>query len=112
VARIRSTKPGEIVLCSVVKTELLYGAHKSARASDNLENLEKFFKPFHSLPFDDGAARIAGELRAALDRQGAPIGPNDLLIAAIALANGLKLITHNTDEFSRVPGLTLEDWEA
>lgn len=50
--------------------------------------------------------------RAALSKKGAgPIGPNDMLIAAIALANDLTLVTHNTAEFSRVPGLSLEDWE-
>ena len=55
---------------------------------------------------------MAGEVRATLEQAGTPVGPNDLLIAAIALANGLTLVTHNTAEFSLVPGLALEDWEA
>lgn len=61
--------------------------------------------------FDDLAAERYGELRAHLDAAGTPIGPNDLMIASIALANSLTLVTHNTGEFSRVPGLRLEDWQ-
>ena len=60
---------------------------------------------------DDPAAEAYGRLRAELARRGTPIGPNDLMIAAIALAYALTLVTHNTAEFSRVPGLRLEDWE-
>lgn len=65
-----------------------------------------------SLPFDDAAAEICGEIRASLARQGTPIGPHDVQIAAIAIARGLILISHNTREFSRVDGLRLEDWQA
>jgi hypothetical protein len=68
--------------------------------------------PFVCFPFDDPAADQYGTIRAALASAGTPIGPNDLLIAAIALANGLTLVTLNTTEFSRIPGLTIEDWEA
>lgn len=66
---------------------------------------------FVSLPFDDQSAVIYGQIRAQLAAPGTPIGPNDLLIASIALANNLILVTHNTREFSRVEGLRLEDWE-
>ena len=66
---------------------------------------------FVSLPFDDAAASVYAIIRAHLESAGTPIGPYDLQIAAIALANGLTLVTHNTREFSRVPGLLLEDWE-
>ena len=65
---------------------------------------------FHSYTFDDAAAEVYGHIRADLAVQGTPIGPNDLLIAAIALANNLILVTHNTREFARVAGLALEDW--
>jgi tRNA(fMet)-specific endonuclease VapC len=109
--RIRKHGPSEVALCSIVKSELLYGAHKSARADDNLATLTRFFEPFVSYPVDDAAAEIAGRVRATLDAQGSPIGPNDLLIAAVALANSLTLVTHNLDEFGRVPELTIEDWE-
>jgi tRNA(fMet)-specific endonuclease VapC len=64
-----------------------------------------------SLPFDDPAAEEYGRIRSHLANQGIAIGPNDLIIAAIALANKLTLVTHNTSEFSRVPGLALEDWQ-
>jgi tRNA(fMet)-specific endonuclease VapC len=70
-----------------------------------------FLNQFVSLPFDDIAAEIYGRERARLTLVGTPIGANDLLIACIALANGLTLVTHNTREFSRINGLRLEDWE-
>jgi len=63
------------------------------------------------LPFDDQSAIIYGQIRAGLAASGTPIGPNDLFISSIALANNLILVTHNTREFSRVEGLRLEDWE-
>lgn len=103
--------PDEIVLCSVVKAELFYGALKSARPRENLERARRFTEPFASLPFDDHSAVAYGEIRSALEKTGTPIGPNDLLIAAIAQAHGVTLITHNLREFSRVPRLDLEDWE-
>ena len=70
-----------------------------------------FFGDFISLPFDGQAADICGRIRASLARRGTPIGPYDFQIAAIALANNLILVTHNVDEFSRVEGLRIEDWE-
>ena len=106
-----ATPSSDIALCDIVKMELYYGAYRSARQSDNLALLKQFFLPFLSLPFDDVAADICGRIRALLASAGTPIGPYDLQIAAIALANNLTLVTHNTREFSRVPGLLLEDWE-
>ena len=64
------------------------------------------------LPFDDSAAAAYGEIRAHLQRAGRLIGGNDLLIAAIAQTNNLTLVTHNTGEFTRVPNLPVEDWQA
>ena len=101
----------EIRLCSVVKAELYYGAMKSSRSADNLVLLDEFFANFASLPFDDDAARKYGEVRSVLARQGTPIGPNDLMIAATALVHGAVVVTHNTREFSRVDGLKIDDWE-
>ncbi len=66
---------------------------------------------FPSAPFDDASAEAYGRLRADLAAEGMLIGPNDLMIAAIALTHGLIVVTHNTAEFSRVAGLTLEDWQ-
>lgn len=101
----------DIRLCSVVKAELWFGAYKSSRREHNLKSLDMLFSQFVSLSFDDDAAQIVGEVRAELAKKGIPIGPYDLQIAAIALANDLALVTHNTREFSRVAGLKLEDWE-
>ena len=107
----RSHSPAEISLCSIVKAELLYGARHSRRVSTNLQRLNIFFAPLESMPFDDRCAEEYGLIRAALVEQGRIIGPNDLIIAAIARANDATLITHNTKEFSRIPSLRLEDWE-
>jgi|SRR6185295_826905 len=109
--RLESTPPDQITLCAIVKAELVYGAIKSARPAENLERIQTFTGNFVSFPFDDDAARIYGVLRTRLESVGKLIGPNDLLIAAIALARGATLVTHNTREFARVEGLILEDWE-
>ncbi len=107
---LKQASPADIALCSIVKSELLFGAHKSAKSAENLARLEIFFRPFASLPFDDPAAEVAGQIRAELEKAGTPIGPNDLLIGAIALTRGLTVVTRNTREFGRIPGLHLEDW--
>ena len=109
--RLAAVSREEVAICQIVKAELYYGAYRSTRRDANLALLAKFFSQFESLPFDDAAAEAYGRLRAELTRRGTPIGPNDLMIAAIALAHDLTLVTHNTAEFSRVPGLRLEDWE-
>ena len=112
IERLQATPPSHIRLCSIVKAELLYGARHSSRVAENLRVLEEFFAPFVSLLFDDMCAAHYGMIRADLSRLGEPIGPNDLLIASTARAHDLVLVTHNADEFSRVVGLQLEDWEA
>lgn len=104
--------PKGIALCSVVKAELYAGARRSTRVSYNLERLERFFAPFQSLFFDDSAAEQYGLIQADLLRQGIPIGPNDLKIVSIARAYDCTLVTNNTREFMRVPGLRLTDWQA
>jgi tRNA(fMet)-specific endonuclease VapC len=109
--QLRFRSPSEVNLCSVVKGELLFGARRSGRPAENLRLLAAFFEPFESLPFDDRCAERYGVVRAELERRGEPIGPNDLLIAATALAHDAVLVTHDLDEFGRVVGLRLEDWE-
>jgi tRNA(fMet)-specific endonuclease VapC len=111
VHRIRSHDPDELRLCAVTKAELLFGAYNSARPAENLRLLQVFFAPYLSLSFDDKCTTSYGRIRFELQRQGTPIGSNDLLIAAIALANDLTLITANTREFERVAGLKFENWE-
>jgi tRNA(fMet)-specific endonuclease VapC len=101
----------QIYVCTIVYAELCYGAYRSNQVERNLSKVEVFCKPFVCLPFDQPSAQIAGQVRANLAAKGTPIGPNDILIAAIALANHLTLVTHNISEFSRVDGLSYEDWE-
>lgn len=102
----------DVGVCSVVKAELFTGAMKSVDPSRTLAKQIGFLERFVSLPFDDEAAEHYAHIRSTLEVAGTPISGNDLMIAAIARANGLTLVTHNTREFGRVPGLTLEDWEA
>jgi tRNA(fMet)-specific endonuclease VapC len=110
--RLLAAPPNSVCLCSVVVGELLFGVLRSdvSHQAGNLALVRKLRQHMVSLPFDDRAAEEYGRIRSHLAAQGKLIGPNDLLIAAIALANETTLVTHNTAEFSRVPGLTLEDW--
>ncbi|MBI2838065.1 MAG: type II toxin-antitoxin system VapC family toxin [Acidobacteria bacterium] len=107
---LRSLDPEDIYLCSVVRAELLYGARKSRWVEENLALVERFCAQFESLPFDDKAASFYGITRAILTKAGASIGANDLLVASIGLAHDLTIVTRNTREFSRVPGLRIESW--
>jgi tRNA(fMet)-specific endonuclease VapC len=109
--RFHSHTQQEVVLCSMVKAELLRGALRSQRVDLNLQRLNSFFAPLLSLPFDDSSAEHFARIGADLLNQGKPIGANDLVIAAIARAHDATLITHNTGEFGRVAGLRMEDWE-
>ncbi len=90
---------------------MIYGAYRSQNAHKNLSAVQVFFARFPSLPFDDAAGGICGRIRSELATLGTPIGPNDLMIASIVLAHDLILVTHNVDEFRRVGGLRIEDWE-
>ncbi len=108
--QLNGLEQGDAVLCSVVKAELLYGARKSSKPAKNLAKLEAFFSLFDSFPFDDAASEEYGALRVQLEAAGTPIGANDLLIASIALANDVTLVTRNEGEFRRIPGLRVEVW--
>lgn len=111
-SRLARIRPDEVFLCQIVKAELYYGAYKSTQRKSNLALLAHFFSQFVSLPLNDQAAEVYGRIRSHLTTQGTPIGPNDLIIAAIAVAHNVILVTHNTREFSRVESLRLEDWTA
>ena len=108
--RLLSQSPREVVLCSVVKAELYFGARNSQRVAENLDRVDRFCEAFESLVFDDAAAAHYGSVRAQLRREGRPIGANDLMIASIALASKATLVTRNLDEFTRVPGLDVVSW--
>lgn len=109
--RLAQLKPKQICLCTIVQQELYYGAYRSTKIEQNLAKLLKFIVRFNVLPFDEAAAKLAGQIQAQLRGLGTPIGSYDLQIAAIALAHNLILVTHNTREFGRVEGLNYEDWE-
>ncbi|MGO8750186.1 MAG: PIN domain-containing protein [Thermoguttaceae bacterium] len=110
---LRRRPAAEIVLCPVVVCELWYGVCRSdpAYRATNQKLIEDLRARYVSVPLDDAAALDAAELRAYLAARGQPIGPYDLLIAAIARTSGLTLVTRNQAEFSRVPGLKIEDWQ-
>ncbi len=111
-ARFEGLQPGEAALSVITYGELRLGAEKSMSRTAALERLERLTEwvPVLSLPQD--AAVHYGIIRATLELQGRPIGANDLWIAAHALAGQLTLISNNTREFKRIPGLLLEDWVA
>lgn len=109
IARVKQHHTGDFGVPSVVMHELFFGAFRSARTTVNVARIDALH--FAVLDFDREDARRAGEVRAHLAGAGAPIGPYDALIAGQALARDLVLVTHNTREFGRVPGLRLEDWE-
>jgi tRNA(fMet)-specific endonuclease VapC len=111
VPQLRARQPADVCVCSVVVGELYYGCLRSAKAAANRAKVDSLIRPYRSLPFDDAAAEQYADIRHHLESLGAPIGPYDLQVAAIARASGCTLVTHNTAEFSRIPGLTLEDWQ-
>ena len=112
-SRFRAAAPtGNVRVCSIVVAELRHGALRSAKPAANRAAVDALLAPYPSLPFDDAAADKYAVIRHHLEPMGQVIGPLDLQIAAIALANGCTLVTHNTSEFARVPGLVIEDWQA
>ena len=108
--RVEAMAPGALALSSIVAHELYFGAYRSQKIEFNLETLRLLFADLVVLDLDREDARTAGEIRAALARQGMPIGPYDVLIAGQAKARGLTLVTSNLSGFQRVDGLKLEDW--
>jgi len=102
----------DLVVCSIVQAELWHGALKYEKPGTRREIIDRWLAPYESLPFDARAADYYATLRHDLELRGEIIGPNDLKIAAICLAHHLTLVTGNVSEFSRVPGLRVEDWSA
>ena len=110
--RIGQAPHSEVTICAVVEAELYLGATKYDRPTRREAVLAAFLQPFQSLPFDSACVPHYARIRDHLERQGSRIGGHDLMIAAIALAHDLTVVTNNTDEFKRVPGLRVEDWSA
>jgi len=109
-ARFRSFPVGNIGISVITLAELQYGASKSSRPRQNREALEQFLSPLEVAAFDRQATVAYGNLRAALERKGRPIGAMDLLIAGHALSLGVRLVTNDEREFRQVPGLRVENW--
>jgi len=107
--RFRLERLGDIVISSVTAAELTFGVAKSGSVR-NRQALEMFLSTLEILPFDESAIWHYGDLRTDLERRGQPIGTLDTMIAAHALTTNTILVTNNTREFERVPGLRLENW--
>ncbi len=103
---------GRMAISAITLAELIHGAEKSSDVPRNTAVVEDFVSRLAVLPYDDKAAWQYGNIRAALEKLGQPIGLNDLHIAAHARSHGLILVTNNLREFERVPGLMLENWVA
>lgn len=102
----------DIAVSIITRAELFYGSAKSQTPERSREKQLEFLQTLQTIGFDETAALKFGDIRAALERKGTPIGAFDLLIAATALTHNLTLVTHNVAEFRRIDGLLIEDWEA
>ncbi|MCB9455639.1 MAG: type II toxin-antitoxin system VapC family toxin [Anaerolineaceae bacterium] len=110
--RIRLIADTDITISTVTMGEMFFGSAKVSILNVPAPDRMLFFVRFAHLVFDESAANEFGRIRAHLEAAGTPIGPYDMQIAAIALVHGLIVVTHNTREFSRIPNLQIEDWEA
>lgn len=100
----------DVGISSITVAELEYGVYKSQRQQQNQAALSQFLIPVEIILFDETATQTYGRIRAELERQGIVIGSMDMLIASQAISLGLILVTNNVREFSRIPGLVLENW--
>lgn len=100
----------QLCISSITLSELHYGAEKSAKRLRNLEEIEEFTARLDVLAFSEKAASHYGQLRVELERKGKLIGAHDMLIGAHARSEGLIVVTNNTREFGRMPGLRVENW--
>ncbi|MCC6509209.1 MAG: type II toxin-antitoxin system VapC family toxin [Pirellulaceae bacterium] len=108
--RLLSASPQDIATCSIVLSELLHGAEKYGNRHKRVTVVETLLAPFVCLPYDEVDATHYASLRHDLEIRGEVIGPYDLQIAAICLRHQLTLVTRNLTEFTRVKGLTVQDW--
>jgi len=99
-----------MAISAITLAELLHGAEKSSRVSENMAAIEDFCSRLQVLPYGLKAAQHYGAIRAALEKLGQPIGVNDMHIAAHARSEGLVLVTNNLAEFARVPAMETENW--
>ena len=107
---MRQSDPRQFAIPSIVAAELEFGIGNSTVPEKIRLQTERILAPYQILPFDATCARAYGAVRAQLKAADTPIGPNDMLIAATAIANQAVLVTRNVSEFKRVSGLRLESW--
>jgi tRNA(fMet)-specific endonuclease VapC len=112
VSRLAAQTPGDCAISTIVGYELFTGVEKCADPAKESAKVELLLATITELAFDADAARESGRIRAILESQGCMIGPYDVLVAGHAMSLGLVLVTANTTEFMRVPGLRLENWQA
>jgi len=110
ISQFKKFSPSEINLPSITVAELFYGAEKSKAKKKNRAIVENFISTFEIVPFDEKSCEIYARIRASLEKSGVQIGPMDLLIASISLANNSILVSNNIKEFRRIKGLKLENW--
>ena len=110
VQRLWEAEASDVGISTITLSELEYGVEKSQRRAQNKVALARLTAPFEIAPYDGLAAQEYGRIRGLLESRGQPIGPLDTLIAAHALSLGCTLVTNNVREFSRIPGLRLENW--
>lgn len=108
--RLTSVPVGDVCISAITKAELMYGLELSPKPEQDRTRLDVFLRHMVVLDFIEDAAGDYGAIRAGLKKQGTMIGANDLFIAAHARCLGLVLVTNDTREFQRVPGLTVENW--
>ena len=108
--KLLSVPVEEIAVSSITVGELEYGAAKSRWPENTRLSMRAFLSNFEVIPFTEKDGIVFGSLRAFLEGKGTPVGAYDAMIAAQGIARGMIVVTHNTGEFSRVPGIALEDW--
>lgn len=101
---------GDVGISTITVSELQYGVAKSIHRKENQQRLEQFMAPLEILAYDEMAAKVYGDIRFHLEKNGQPIGPLDVLIAAHALSKNLILVTNNDKEFKRIKNLQVENW--
>jgi len=109
-SKLKEFNLGDVAVSSIALSELEYGVAKSSKPQQNRDALDAFLAPLEILPFDGEAAHRYGQIRALLEKEGKLIGAMDMLIGAHALGASMTLVTNNIKEFSRIPGLRLENW--
>ena len=109
-SHFKKVTASDIIIPAVVIAELEFGARHSTDYDRNMKVVKEFLKDFKVIPFTEKEAEFYGRIRQQLTLDGTPIGSNDMLIAATALAHDTTIVTHNVSEFSRVKDLKIEDW--